>query len=357
MKKLLSFCAILVIALGFVACSQDSVDSTEGETLVELSNDTQVFTIEAISAASLLGYSSVETLSLNQLSEDLVEDDIVEEEIDEIDQYLTMMETYLGDNNGLTVNSLVSDKEGYSNLVSFTTVDAYGNQVEYYLYYNETIYEQPTVLEGEVTTVEEPVEEPTQRFQFMDVNDEFVEYLLTGLIIFNDIEYEVEGKKISTPEGDSITILRAFVDSDNCVRVSYKVDDEDNNTKFFFQIKEAGVITNRSRVHIVNTEEGATVVHLDFQDEMQVARYTFRSIESEGVTLIHIKYDIRLLESNTRESGNIHIEASVNPETGELVYTYKILGQAKGKANKVIEKRRKSTNSSTSRNNKVMFNL
>ena len=373
MKKFLAALLVYTVAIGFIACQEDQ---TTQESIVDLSDDAEVFTVEALSAASLLDYSSVSTLSYIPLAEETTEEgtDLVESEIDEVDKYLAMVETYLGDNNALSIVVLESDRAEFANLIKFTTVDAFGNQVEYLLYYNETIYEDDTddvitteepVTTEEQTTTEEAVtteepattEEPTtveetttvplaaqepKDFNFHDEDDDYVVYSLTGIIVKGDVEYSVEGKKVVNEDGSTVTRLRAFVDQDNFVKVAYQEDAEDGNTKFFYEVKEDGVIVNKSRVHVVE-QDGATVVHLSFVDEVQTAKYTFKVIEEEGVTLIHVMYDIRLLADGTRETGNIHITVTIDPETQEAIYSYKILGR-EGTSNgstykKIIEKR------------------
>ncbi len=359
MKKLLGLLLILGLGIGFVACNEATPQADE---TVELSNDTDVFTVEALSAATLLDYSSIQMLSFVPLAETTEEptEEVIEEEIDEIDKYLEMMQTYLGDNQGLSVEVLESDLDDYEFLVSFTTVDAYGNEVVYKLYYNETVYEEPIETEEPVTTeATTPTSQSEQEgwFVFDDEDDELVVYSLTGLIVYGDVEYEVEGKKMVDEDGSIVTLLRAYVDCDNFVKVSYKTDAEDGNTKFFYEVKEDGVITNKSKVHVVYGEDGAVVVHLTFVDETQSSKYTFSQVEEEGQTIIRIKYDIRLLADDSRETGNIHIFVTVDPETGEMIYEYKILesqGEGNGPAyRKTITKRHRSkSNSDLSQQNK-----
>ena len=369
MKKLIAALFVLGLTFSFIACSEEA--ETTLENVIEFEDDSQVFTVEAVSAASLLNFSNVATLNYVPLvettEEEIIGDEEVTEGINEIDQYLELMDTYLGDDDTLSITVLESDREAYEFLISFTTVSISGDEVEYYLYYNETVYEEETVDEELVTTeeavtTEEPVTtegttplaQKTKDFNFLDEDDEYVDYSLEGIIVFGDTEYEVEGKKIIHDNGVENTILRAWTDSDNFVKVSYKTDAEDGNTKFFYEVKEDGVIITKSRVKVVE-KDGAKSVHLDFQDETQKAKYIFTIIEEEGVTLIHVKYDIKLLADNSKETGNIHIQVTVDPETGELIYTYKILakeGQGNGnKYTKEIEKKHQNKNSSNSQNN------
>lgn len=344
MKKLLLGIFAIALALGVVACA-----SAEEE-IVTFDDEEQVFTLQAVSAASLLDYSFVEQVSYVPLSTtaEVTEPDeeIIIDEIDEVDQYLEMMESFLGSNNGLGVTALESDREAYDFMISFLTVDVLGNEVEYFMYYNETIFEEEIDDDSEVeTTTEvvttEEVETTTEelsttrdrQFNFQDADDDNVVYLLTGIIVQGDIEYNLEGKRVVSEDGAEMFRLRSYTDAENCVKVTYMTDAEDGNKKFFYEVKEDNVIISKSRVHVVEND-GALNVHLDFADVTQRAKYKFTVIEEEGVTLIHVKYDIKPVDG-VRETGNIHIEVTIDPDTGETVYTYKILEtQQNGQMNK-----------------------
>lgn len=387
MKKLLLGLFILSIGVAFTACNEEAttVETTLGEEIEFVSTD-QVFTVEALSAASLLDVSSVSTMNYVPLAEVTTEEPadeeiLVTEEIDQVDKYLELMETFLGDNNGLSVTILESDRAEYEFLISFTTVDVLGNTIEYIMYYNETVFvsedvddtttttETPTteVPTTEVPTTEEPTtevpatDEPTtepvttegttelafnsgaqdqeRNFYFEDEDDNEVVYSLTGLILTNGLEYSVEGKKIVEDNGDEILRLRSFIDRDNYVKVAYKLDAEDLRQKFFFEVVTDGIVVSRSRVNIFE-EEGKTRVMLDLEQDGITGRYNFGIIVEEDVTFIHVRYDIELADG-TRESGGIHIIATIDPVTGELIYTYKIIGPDQNQMTykKIIEKR------------------
>ena len=134
MKKLLVGIFMIAFALTFAACS----NLTTTEAVIEMNDEEQVFTVSAMSAASLLDFSFVDTLSYTPLSDtteavDTEEgDEVIEEEIDEVDTYIELMETFLGSNNGLEINVLESDREAFENLVSYTSVDMFGNSIVYY---------------------------------------------------------------------------------------------------------------------------------------------------------------------------------------------------------------------------------
>ncbi|XMB72638.1 hypothetical protein RJI07_01725 [Mycoplasmatota bacterium WC30] len=399
MKKLLISLFILGLSFTLIACNTASEEEVIFET-----ND-QVFTLEALSAASLLDYSNVATLSFVPLAEVTTgvtteeEEILVDEEIDEIDKYLEMIENFLGDNEGLGITALESDRDEWEYKVAFSTVDMLGNEIEYVMYYTETLWvseTDDTVTTTEVVTTEEVTTEGTttapettvptttepattvpettapetteettglafkstsnegeKNFYFEDDDDNEVAYSLTGLIISNGLEYMVEGKKVIEENGDECLRLRSFIDQDNFVKVSYKIDGEDSTRKFFFEVVEAGEVVSMSKVKVME-EESKLKVFLDMEQNGDAAKYVFKIIEEDGETIIHIKYDIEYSDGS-EESGNIHIFATVDPETEEIIYTYKILGKAaNGNQNtykKEIEKKHENRGNANANSN------
>lgn len=379
MKKIILGLFLLAAAFTFAACN-----STSGEQAVTFESDNQVFSIEALSAANLLDTSAINTLSYIPLSDVVTtepvttepvttedttssdgEDIITDDQIDQVDQYIEMMNGFLGDNNGLSVQVLESDRAEYDNLISFTTVNLLGEEVVYYMYYNETLFNsetepttteptttEPTTTEVPETTVapETTVPETTdtteatdlglvqtaqggdqeRNFYFEDDDDFEVAYLLQGLIVANGLEYNVEGKRVVETNGDEILRLRSFIDKDNFVLVSYKLDAEDNTKKFFFKVVTDGELVSQSKVKVTE-EDGSTKVMLSLSENGTDARYLFSLLEEDNVTYYHIIYNISNPDGTT-ERGNIHITATLDQTTGEIVYTYKVL-QSENKVN------------------------
>jgi len=347
MKKVILGLILIAGAFTFAACSNTITDV---ET-VSFESDSQVFAIEALSSANLLDTSLVSTLSYEPLSDVVTtetttetddEDLIVDDQIDEVDKYLEMMDGFLGNNNGLSVQILESDRAEYENLISYTTVNLLGKEVVYYMYYNETLFTNPDDSTSDETTTEVPettteattTEEISdlaytvsmnrdRRFYFNDDDDDSVVYLLEGLIVSNGIEYSVEGKSIIDEDGNEIFRLRSFVDRDNYVFVAYKTDILDSTKKFFFKVVTDGVIVSESKVRVTK-EEGKLKVMLNLIENGDEARYLFSVMEEDGVTFYHIKYDITKSD-NTKEVGNILIKATQDETNGEVIYTYQVL--------------------------------
>ncbi|PKL00765.1 MAG: hypothetical protein CVV56_04670 [Tenericutes bacterium HGW-Tenericutes-1] len=336
MKKLIISLMMLASVITIAACSSSPAE-------VFAATD-DVFAFQAISATEILAVDQANQEIALDLSYTLLEDTettedepIVADEIDVLDKYLSMMDLYLGDNNGLNVSVETSDDLDYAYKVTFTSKTLSGVDATYILYYNEVLYEESDETTEPVTTEPETTEDTTtetnplsyqdqekdrlreKSFEFNDVEDDDVVYVLSGKLIIGENEYFLEGKKV-VDEDSEILILRSWVDHDNFVKVRYQ--SEDGKMKFFYEIVEEGIIINKSKIMILN-EDGRLMAKLDFVEGEAKGRYEFRTITEENVTYIKIKYNTVDLEGN-EERGLIHITATYDELTNETTYEYTV---------------------------------
>lgn len=376
-KTLLAVLAVLGSA-AMLACSVTSTTTTATtEAVLPQTEDVVVF--QAVSASELLT-SALDSASL--LSQNLsmtadgaagatshsggttttttteAEDPVVTEDIDVLDQYLTMMEQFLGTDEGLAVTITESDLPDYAFKVVFVTRDLLGMDVTYTLYYNEVLYEDPvddgsddsttttttttettvpeeTTAPEETTTPEETTETTTTeteplayhssgtdpQYQFQDEDGDEILYALTGILVVGDLTYNLEGKKVL--EGtEEIFSLYSYVDQDNFVKVRYQTDTEDGNRKFFYEVKVDGIVTNKSKVMVgTDPDDGALMVKLEFIEGDASGRYQFKIETVDNVTTIKIKYETESADG-VEESGMIIITATYDEATDTTTYEY-----------------------------------
>jgi len=375
MKKLLTSLLALFTLVGVAACTGLSITTTETPVADAFATAEDVVGFEAISATELLVQIVNPTLtvalplSISLLDETTTteiideEDPIVSDELDVLDDYLAMIEQFLGNTNGLSVSVATSDNPDYEYMMTYVTKNLFGDDVTYVLYYTAVQYEAPVDEEDDltttttatetttttdtdaVTTTTEPEPEPTETttttplslkdqdqdrlrdrdFEFVDENDDAVQYALSGMLVIGDQVYYLEGKKIV--EGDEeIMMLRSFIDHDNFVKVRYQT--EDGQKKFFYEVKVDGVILNETKV-LVQTEDDVVKVHLTFIEGEANGRYQFMLETVENVTYIKVHYSVEDAEG-VEESGNIHIVATYDEETGLTTYTYNIMPEMRG---------------------------
>lgn len=332
MKKMLLGLFVFATALALAACNSN----TEAKVFDDADD---VYAFQAVSASELL-IGSQETLALSTQSFSSVpatmlltdgevptEEPVVAEEIDQVDKYLTMMEQFLGQDNGLAVSVVDSDDANYANKIVFTTRNLAGEDVTYTLYYNEVIYEAPA--EEEVTTTTEATDEETttaplgygegdRQFQFEDENDNEVIYSLTGVLIVGDLTYNLEGKKV-VEDDEEVLRMVAFIDHDNFVKVTYKT--EEGQKKFTYEVMTNGVLVNKSKVKVQTDTDGSLKVRLEFVEGEASGKYDFKQETEGNVTYIKVKYEVESAEG-VKETGMIHITATYDEVTGTTAYDY-----------------------------------
>ncbi|MFA7561009.1 MAG: hypothetical protein WCY80_02755 [Candidatus Izemoplasmatales bacterium] len=309
MKKILTVFLGLGLALGLLGCNLDSEK--------EFVDDEQLFTLQALSATSLMNYNetNIDEVSYLPLSEVTTEEDepVINEEIDNIDRYVELMEAFLGNDN-LTVTESESEREDFTYKLVYEVKNLDGTYESYIFYYSEFILEDPE----EPLNEEQP--EGKNNFRFQDEDDNLVVKGLTGILIYEDTEYNIEGKKV-TNDNKEIYRLRSFIDEDNYVVVNYQSDIEDNSReKFFYKMVEDGITINESKVMIFEKNR-MTHVKLEFSNETESSSFIFNIRTIDNVRYIMLNYEISEGEEII-ESGNARIKAETDSETGEVIYTY-----------------------------------
>ena len=354
MKKLLVLLLGVALSLTFLSCTGE-------ENSELLQSDEEVLAVQAISSSMLLSYNQTQTVLM---ADEVDGEGLTEEEVNDIDDYVEMVETMLG-NDQLQVETRASDNEEYDYMMVYQTTNLSGESLTYTLYYNLVVLEEEPTSEEPVTdlpTTEEPetdtptTEEPTtdasttdnpttedpvtdaptnlsfreDNFRFQDEDDEYVTQYLEGKLIFGEFEYDIEGK-ILVVEGKEIIRLRSFIDENNVVLVNYQSDDREvDKEKFFFQIVEDGQLVSRSRVMIFENDN-MQHVQIEFIEGENYERYQFHLRERNDVTYIHINY--RIDQDGLVEEGNVRLTKTIDPETGEAIYDYAVTpnqGQGRG---------------------------
>ncbi|QWC00331.1 hypothetical protein KHQ88_01825 [Mycoplasmatota bacterium] len=332
MKKLLVIVLGLAMGLTIMSCTG------EAEEIVQ--SDEQVIALEAISSSMLLSYNES---SVEEIKNTFDHTSLSENQINDLDYYVEMVEAFLGNDN-LEVESQESDNEDYEMMMVYKTYNLSKEEMSYTLYYNVYDFEEDTTTEEatteEATTEEATTEEATSEtsteteslafgtqsdndgnFMFNDEDDQYATQAIKGILVYGDLTYEVEGKILNV-EGKEIIRVRSFIDEDNFVLVNYQKDEtEIDKEKFFFQMVENGQVMTRSKVMIFENEN-MQHVQLEFIDGDNYERYQFHIRETDGVTYIHINYNISTEEETSK--GNIHLTKTIDSETGEAIYTYKV---------------------------------
>jgi len=311
MKKLLIVAVAIFAVFTVVGCDQLNV--------VEIENEEEVFCLQAFSSTTLLNLNeaSVTDLAYSPMANQAAEEPIITEEVENIDDYIEMIEVFLSDDN-LTVVNEESDNEDYAFKTVYNTINLNGESVCYVFYYNEFDFTEDQ--EPLTSTYLESTEGLQARsFHFQDTDDNLVVKGLEGILIFGDVTYNIEGKKIVN-DRQEIFRLRSFIDEANYVMVNYQKDVTDRNKeKFFFKEVVDNLIVKESKV-MMFSKDNRVNVKLEFIDGDLSSSYIFHIRTEENIQYIHIVYEID--NGETVEEGVVRLTAETNPETGEVVYSY-----------------------------------
>lgn len=312
MKKVVLFLLAISIGFLFIGCDQTNE--------IEIESEEQLFTLQALSSTALLSYSeiNVEETAYLPLAEGETEEPIITTEVENIDYYVEMMDLFLGDDN-LDVVSETSDNELYEYKTTYTVININGEEVSYVFYYNEFDLEEENQEITTSTYSEESEGTQTRRFYFEDEDDNLVAQGLEGILIYGDVTYNIEGKKVVNSQQE-IYRLRSYIDEENYVMVNYQNDVTDRDReKFFFKLVENGEIVNESKV-MMFTRDNRLHLKLEFTDGDNYASYMFNIRTEENIKYIHIVYEI--VNGEEVEEGVVKLTAETDPETGEVVYSY-----------------------------------
>ena len=317
MKKLVIALLAIVGLFALSACN------TQGNINELLASNQEIYAFSAISSTSLLSQDSTAqplTMKLND-----TEDTLIEQEIKDINQYLNMMEQFLGDNGGFSIETQVSDKVEYANKIVFTSVDLLGNPIVHTLYYNEEVLtEENEVDDLSVYTTEDSEDEfedeEENEIEDDEDEDEFEdqETKITGILIMNDVEYAISGKKEIEDDETKIEIISS-IDDNNYVKVVSKVEDDER--KYNYEVVTDGVVVTSSKIKI-EEEDNETKFVLEYVDGELSGKFEFKREFDDDQDIIKIKYEIN--NGTETETGEAKIIVITDPLTGNTTYQYQV---------------------------------
>ena len=281
MKKLILGFTVLLTTLILIGCQASALSVFAFDT------DEEIISFSALASTTLLSNTEVvQPLSAQGVTP--LEATTVEEEIvDTIQPYLDMVEKFLGNNQGLSVQTDVSDREGYETMMTFQTVDMLGMPTTYTIYYNLTALGQ-------------------------EFDEE--EFQIDGILVYSDIEYTIYGKKEIDQDEEEIK-FRASIDEFNYVESSYEI--EENEYKFIFRTYSEGVMTSESKIK-VETEDFELKIKMEYQEGLDYGDYVFKYESEDGENILKIEFESQI--DGISKAGEIKVLIEVDPVSNETTY-------------------------------------
>ena len=301
MKKLLLGFMVLSVAL-LTACTSTL------NTGLKFSTNEDVLSFQALIASALLPSSQDETLSseynvmsatpVNAETEEVVEEEPSDAEvvITNIEPYVELIEKILGTNQGLSVLVEASTYEGYANMMTFQTNGLLDESQSYVIHYNMTLIDENDVEETDA-----------------DEDDES-EFVLDGIMIYNDLVYALTGKR-EVEEGEEKIEFTAAFDDLNYIETEYELETEE--TKFAIKVVTNGVVVSETEVSI-EQEDGEVRVELEFLSGNNQGEYEFEYEVEDGQNVLKVEFNVEIDGISTQ--GEITLLVLVDELTGETSY-------------------------------------
>ncbi len=201
--------------------------------------------------------------------------------IEIINKYIDIFDNVVGNNTFVSTKEHIDDVESeYNYKITTTITNLDGKQQTFEMYFTETKLDNTLVT---------------------DDDDDEIESKLSGKMIYEGAEYEIQGKK--TIEEDEIEIeFFAYIDQENYIKIEQET--ENNEQEFEYTIHKNGLKETMS----LEIEEERNEIEI----EMQYNQDTFYKFKREGNEL---KITYRDAE------GTGVIRAKINETGDSVIYT------------------------------------
>ncbi|MDY0295153.1 MAG: hypothetical protein RBQ71_05025 [Acholeplasmataceae bacterium] len=295
MKKIIFVLMAVLLVAGLSACSslnQAGVDFS-------FDNDQEILAFQALSSVQMLDANTVQTVSTLGRTSKMSDEETTS--IDQIKPYLELFEQLLTQSNGLSVVIETSDLVEYETKQVFEMTDMLGQTITYTMYYNTT----DLVDEDEVDETDESDE----------VEDDEQEYMISGIMIYSDVTYAIEGKHEIEEDEEKLQFTSKISETDY-VTVTYKLEDEE--TKFAYRVYAQGELVNESNIKI-EIEDNEFKIELSYMDGTNEGEYEFKLEEEDGQTILKISFETTI--DGVESEGEAKVLVTIDEVTGETYYT------------------------------------
>jgi hypothetical protein len=247
-KIMITIVAVMLVV--FSGC-QSSTESSNSEEVV-LSTTEQVLGFATLSA--------VEELR----QEVIVQEENIESLDEKIDSKMYVANTFLSDTAEFSVDVREGSVQGYEKtmVISYVNMDKNVNTHEFH--YNETIVE---------------------------VEDDEIESVLSGVIIVNGIEYTLTGTKEEEAEEYEYDLI-ASLDDENYITITYEVEESASEIEKEFEYERFvdKQLVYRMEIEFEVEEEGEREITIKLLDGDFESEYSFESELVDGREEIKIEY-------------------------------------------------------------------
>ena len=280
MKKIFLSILVLIGAVALMACGNKADKMME-----ELTSINNVYAISAVSGVE-------ETI--NQVNEEVIVEDETNNQPKEELSETNNLDSLLGllNDDLFKVVELTSDNDEYTNLLEINL-----NKETYLFYFNETLLDR----EEDDDEIEE-------------------EYLIKGIVLFNDLEFNVLGKKeveIEDNEEEFEIELKISLDTDNYTIIKYERETEGNELEKEFKLKtyENGKLINEIKFDF-ELEDDQLEIDAEIRINNKLIKYEvkYNTNNDKGLVLYEI------IENGQKTSGRLNVSVIIDGENVTYIY-------------------------------------
>lgn len=278
--KRTKICVFITILIGCLVVFSGCKNNTK--TTQAYTTKADLLAISALSAGEILcnmdNNSNIAASAYSKVT------DPTDAEIDEINQYVQLIDNFVG-SNPVTFKEETSDKEDFAKMAVISSGNLSSEKVEYTIYYNETLIEEN--------------------------DDEETEYSVNGILSADNSIFLIEGKKELENDEYEFEFI-AKIDNDNYVK--FKQEIENDEQEFSYKIVKNGEVISQFALEI-EVEDGNNKIKLKTYEANKSIK--FHKIVEENNTLIQIT-----VEENGQKT-RMKVHAKIDSITGETIYIYK----------------------------------
>ncbi len=305
MKKFMFVFVLMISLFAVAACSRDTETSSRFKSKDDVFGFSVLASIqglEGLSSYSMETPGSIMTMSEHDTFEIL-------SEIDELKPYLALVQSYLDEEQGFSVDITESDHADYEYAMTILALNMVGEYTSYVMHYNEEITDE-------------------------DEDGHEVESTLTGILVIDGVTYHLYAER-EIGEFDESLELTASIDDDNYITIDYEIeiDTDEYETEFLLEVYQDNQLIKMIEINF-EQDEGETELDLKFYKNGHESEYAFEIDRDGNTTTIDIDYKITQ-DGNLVEEGELEMTIVYNETTGEHTITYTI--EAYGKGSIVVE--------------------
>lgn len=336
MKKSLKFLIPSMFGLLLAGCSIDGTTTiNKGENAdftnkarldaVAVDSYTTSVILDSLTEIDVPGESITEETPEENPSEDTPsEDEKVDENLVIINNYIKLFDT-LTSGDGLSVEQVASDKEGYTFKVVISSSLVGESGKSYAIYFNEVTQEiddceEPSDDTGDIET---PDENETPNEGEVDATKEVLKKhhhnefksatftRLTGIIETENGEIAVEGHSLVT-DTKTKTVFKGLLEDGKSLKITSEISD--TKKEYSYELRDGHRIINEYEVEIKN-KDNSVELEIEVKNGKEKEKYVIeKSVEDTDITFkIHYK--------NSEGKGKI-IAIITKDEDGNDVITY-----------------------------------